>query len=173
MDKYVPDIYQESIFTINYDQLLERGIKCLLFDLDNTLVKVKEKVPSDKVKDLFDKLKAKGFKIVIFSNSPRKRVRLFKNALEVDCCPFACKPFSRKFLSVIKIYDLKFSEVAIIGDSIMDDIYGGNKVGITTILINQLASKEFLIASLKRKREKNILKKLRDQNLFTKGRYYE
>lgn len=173
MDKYVPDIYQESIFTINYDQLLERGIKCLLFDLDNTLVKVKEKVPSDKVKDLFDKLKAKGFKIVIFSNSPRKRVRLFKNALEVDCCPFACKPFSRKFLSVIKIYDLKFSEVAIIGDSIMDDIYGGNKVGITTILINQLAPKEFLIASLKRKREKNILKKLRDQNLFTKGRYYE
>lgn len=173
MDKYVPDIYQESIFTINYDQLLERGIKCLLFDLDNTLVKVKEKVPSDKVKDLFDKLKAKGFKIVIFSNSPRKRVRLFKNALEVDCCPFACKPFSRKFLSVIKIYELKFSEVAIIGDSIMDDIYGGNKVGITTILINQLAPKEFLIASLKRKREKNILKKLRDQNLFTKGRYYE
>lgn len=173
MDRYVPDIYQESIFTINYDQLLERGIKCLLFDLDNTLVRVKETVPSEKVKDLFDKLKAKGFKIIIFSNSPRKRVCLFKNALEVDCCPFACKPFSRKFLSVIKIYDLKFSEVAIIGDSIMDDIYGGNKVGITTILINQLASKEFFIASLKRKKENRVLKKLRDKNLFTKGRYYE
>ncbi len=173
MDKYVPDIYQESIFTINYDQLLDRGIKCLLFDLDNTLVRVKEKAPSQKVKDLFDKLKAKGFKIIIFSNSPKKRVRLFKNALEVDCCPFACKPFSRKFLSVIKIYELKFSEVAIIGDSIMDDIYGGNKVGITTILINQLAPKEFLIAGLKRKREHRILKKLRDQGLFTKGRYYE
>lgn len=173
MEKYVPDIYQESVFTINYDQLLERGIKCLLFDLDNTLVKVREKIPSEKVKKLFDELKAKGFKIIIFSNSPKKRVRLFKNALEVDCCPFACKPFSRKFLSVIKVYELKFSEVAIIGDSIMDDIYGGNKVGITTILIDQLAPKEFFVAGLKRKREHKVLKKLRDRNLFTKGRYYE
>ena len=55
----------------------------------------------------------------------------------------------------------------------MDDIYGGNKVGITTILIDQLAPKEFIIASLKRKRERKIIKKLRDNNLFSKESYYE
>ena len=173
MDKYVPDIYQKNIYTINYSQLLSRGIKCLLFDLDNTLVPVKEKVPSKEVKDLFDKLKNMGFKIIIFTNSPSKRAKPFKNILEVDCCPFACKPFSRKFLSVIKVYNLKFSEVAMIGDSIMDDIYGGNKVGITTILIDQLAPKEFFIAHLKRLRENKVVKKLRDMNLFKRGNYYE
>ena len=131
------------------------------------------KTPSEDVKNLFDKLKKMGFKIIIFTNSRSKRAKPFKNILGVDCCPFACKPFSKKFLSIIKVYDLKFSEVAIIGDSMMDDIYGGNKVGITTILIDQLAPKEFIIASLKRKRERKIIKKLRDNNLFSKESYYE
>ena len=173
MEKYVPDIYQKSIYTINYDQLYSQGIRCLLFDLDNTLVPVKETVPSDKVKELFDRLKKMGFKIIIFTNSTSKRARPFKNILGVDCCPFACKPFSKKFLSIIKVYNLQFSEVAIIGDSMMDDICGGNKVGITTILIEQLESKEFFIASLKRKREKTIIKKLKENKLFCKGSYYE
>ena len=173
MEKYVPDIYQKNIFDINYDDLYTKGIRCLLFDLDNTLVPVKIKEPSEEVKELFEKLKAKGFKLIIFSNSPKKRVSIFKNILGVDCCPFACKPFARKFLSIIKIYNLKFSEVAIIGDSMMDDIYGGNNVGITTILIEQLEQKEYFIASLKRRKERKIQKKLRDNNLFTKGRYYE
>jgi HAD superfamily phosphatase (TIGR01668 family) len=173
MDKYVPDMYRKSIFDVNYDLLSSRGIKCLLFDLDNTLALISEKKPRKEVIELFNRLKEKGFKIIIFTNSPSKRVKPFKNILEVDCCPFACKPFSRKFLSIIKIYNLQFSEIAIIGDSMMDDIYGGNKVGITTILIERLGNKEFFIAALKRKREKRIIKKLTENNLFVKGKYYE
>lgn len=173
MEKYVPDIYQKSIYTINYDSLYSRGIKCLLFDLDNTIAPLKEKSPNAKVKKLFDKLKKKGFKIVIFSNSPSMRVRPFKDTLEVDCCTNARKPSSRKFLSVIKLYKYNFSEVAIIGDSMIDDIAGGNGVGITTILVNRLAKKEYPLAWLKRKYEKRVIKKLRDKDLFIKGRYYE
>jgi HAD superfamily (subfamily IIIA) phosphatase, TIGR01668 len=173
MEKYVPDIYQKSIYAINYDSLLSRGIKCLLFDLDNTIAPVTEKGPSDKVKELFDDLKEKGFKIIIFSNSARIRVRPFKDELEVDCCASARKPRPDKFLSVIKIYGYNFSEVAIIGDSIMDDIVGGNGVGITTILINPIGKKEFPFAKIRRWKENKIVKKLRDNDLFTKGRYYE
>lgn len=173
MEKYVPDIYQKSIHTINYDSLLSRGIKCLLFDLDNTLAPITEKTPNEKVKELFNELKEKGFKIIIFSNSPKMRVRPFKDELEVDCCACAKKPKPDKFLSVIKIYGYNFSEVAIIGDSMMDDIVGGNGVGITTILINQIGKREYPLAWFRRQKEKKIIKKLRDNNLFTKGRYYE
>ena len=173
MEKYVPDIYQKSIYKIDYDQLYARGIRCLLFDLDNTLVPITEHKPNDQIKDLFDSLKAKGFKLVLFSNSLKKRLRPFKNGLEVDCCALAFKPHPRKFLSVIKVYDLKFSEVAIIGDSMTDDIYGGINVGITTILVNPIGKKEFFFAKLRRYKERRIMKKLRDYNLFTQGRYYE
>ena len=32
LEKFVPDIYQKSIYDINYDTLKKRGIKCLIFD---------------------------------------------------------------------------------------------------------------------------------------------
>lgn len=173
VEKFVPDIYQKDIFSINYDRLYSRGIRCLLFDLDNTLVLVTDKKPNKKIKDLFDSLKKKGFKLIIFSNSPSKRLQPFKDKLVVDICPFACKPLPKKFLSIIKVYNLAFSEIAIIGDSMMDDIYGGNNVGITTILVERLGKKEFFIASIKRKIEKLVLKRLRKNKLFIKGNYYE
>ena len=34
MDLFVPDMYQKSIYTINYKKLKKQGIKCLLFDLN-------------------------------------------------------------------------------------------------------------------------------------------
>ena len=45
MEKYIPDMYQKSIYAIDYDKLIKRGIKCLLFDLDNTITPVKMKTP--------------------------------------------------------------------------------------------------------------------------------
>ena len=38
MEKYIPDMYKLNIFNINYELLKEKGIKCLLFDLDNTIL---------------------------------------------------------------------------------------------------------------------------------------
>ena len=63
LEKFVPDIYQKSIYTINYDSLLLRGVKCLLFDLDNTLVPITEKRPDNKIKDLFSELKEKVLRL--------------------------------------------------------------------------------------------------------------
>lgn len=171
MEKYIPDIYQKSIYTINYDVLLLRGIKCLLFDLDNTIAPVNIKSPSKKTKELFDELKSKGFKIIIFSNSGKTRVKPFKDELDVDCCAKAGKPFKKKFLKVLEEYEV--NETAMIGDQLLTDIKGGNNVGITTILINPIGTKETIFTKFNRQIEKIILKKLRCNNLFIKGKYYE
>lgn len=173
MENYIPDIYQKSIYTIDYQKLLNRGIKCLLFDLDNTLVPASIKIPNKKIKDLFNELKEKGFKIILFSNSPKKRLKIFKDELEVDCCASAFKPFSRKFLAILKAYNYNVSEVAIIGDQLLTDILGGNKVGITTILINPVSAKDAFVTKLMRHYEKRIIRKLRSNNLFTRGKYYD
>jgi hypothetical protein len=173
MEKFIPDIYQKSIYTIDYQKLQNRGIKCLLFDLDNTLVPASIKVPNKKIKDLFNELKEKGFKIILFSNSPKKRLKPFKDELEVDCCASACKPFSKKFLAVLDNYDYNVSEVAIIGDQLLTDVLGGNKVGITTILINQVSPKDSFSTKIMRFYEKRIIRKLRSKNLFARGKYYD
>ena len=92
MNYFYPDAYQKSIYTINYDKLKENGIKCLLFDLDNTCVPYTDRVPNKKLKDLFNKLDSMGFKVIIFSNSPKNRLEPFKKELKVDCCAKAGKP---------------------------------------------------------------------------------
>ena len=173
MEKYIPDMYQQSIYTIDYQKLLDKGIKCILFDLDNTLVPVTDRKPTKKLKELFDDLKDKGFKLIIFSNSHKKRLKPFKEELNVDCCASAKKPCKEKFLLVLREYHYNVTEVAIIGDQILTDIVGGNRVGILTVLTNPISNKDFFVTKFNRFREKRIMKKLRDNNLFSKGRYYE
>ena len=172
MELYVPDIYQENIYKINYDNLLSRGIKCLFFDLDNTLVKIKETLPNEETKKLFDDLKKKGFKILITSNSIKVRVKPFAEELKIDYISNCKKPNIEKIEEYIKSSKFGLDEIAIIGDSMMDDVVCGNTIGITTILLDQIGKMEFPIARLKRIKEKRLQKKLRDKNLFTKGRYY-
>ena len=52
-------------------------------------------------------------------------------------------------------------------------IKGGNKLGLTTILVNPVGTKERFITKINRFFEKRILRKLRDNDLFAKGKYYE
>ena len=173
MEIYIPDIYQKSIYAIDYQKLIDRGIKCLLFDLDNTLVPISDKAPNQKLKNFFKKLKSMGFKVVIFSNSNKHRLLPLKNELEVDCSASSHKPRPNKFLQVLRIYGSSISEVAIIGDQLLTDVVGGNRVGITTILVNPISTKDFFWTRFSRKKEARIMKKLRDNDLFAKGRYYE
>ena len=57
MSKFFPDMYQKSIYDIDYKKLKHNGIKCILFDLDNTLVPPNENKPNKKIHDLIDNLK--------------------------------------------------------------------------------------------------------------------
>lgn len=173
MEKYVPDMYQKSIYTIDYQKLYDRGIRCILFDLDNTMVPINIKEPNKKLKDLFDELKEKGYKLIIFSNSNKKRVDPFKQYLDVDSYPFALKPFLKNFNKVLNTYHYKEDQIAIIGDQMITDIAGGNKIGITTVLVNPISNKDKIFTKINRIREKHIMVQLRNNNLFVKGRYYE
>lgn len=173
MELYVPDIYKKSINTIDYNKLKTRGIKCILFDLDNTLVPYTEKVPSKKNKELFKKIKDLGFKVIIFSNSGKKRLKPFKEELDVDCYYRCFKPSPKKFEQVLKEYKYNQSEVAIVGDQMLTDVLGGNRVGITTILVNPVCKKDFIITKFNRRKEKKVIKKLSKLDLFYKGRYYD
>jgi HAD superfamily phosphatase (TIGR01668 family) len=173
LEKFIPDIYQKSIFTIDYKKLKNRGIKCIIFDVDNTLAPITIFKPTRKVKDLIEHLKEIGFRVVIMSNASKKRLIQFKEVLEVDCAASSKKPFRFKFNRVLKEYNYKVNEVAIIGDQLVTDIFGGNRVGITTILINPISSKDRFITNITRFFENIIVKKAMKKQVFARGNYYE
>lgn len=173
MEQFMPDIYQKSIYTIDYQKLWNCGIRCLLFDLDNTLVPASIKIPNKKIKELFQELREKGFTIILFSNSGKKRLKAFKDELGVDALASAKKPMAKSYLRIMKEYHFTVSEVAAIGDQLLTDIWGGNKVGITTILINPVSKKDFFATRINRRIEHYIMNSLRNKDLFMKGKYYD
>ena len=67
MSLFKPTIYKKDIFNIDYNNLKEKGIKCLVFDLDNTLGLIDNKKCPRKTKKLLKELK-KDFLILICSN---------------------------------------------------------------------------------------------------------
>ena len=81
--RFLPSMYKKNIFEINYELLKKNGIKCLLFDVDNTISPAKERKLCDKTKKLFDKLK-NDFKIILFSNNIEKRIRKFSSFYDVE-----------------------------------------------------------------------------------------
>ena len=174
MNNFIPDMYQKSIYHIDYDKLKDDGIKCLLFDLDNTCVPFKDKEPNKKLIELFEMLKDMDFKIIIFSNAVKKRVAPFKKVLDVDCLARAHKPRSASFLKILKLFGYNLSEVAIIGDQLYKDILGGNRVGIKTILVNPMSKDDMFFTKLIfRRLEKRKYAYLKRKDLLVRGRYYE
>lgn len=170
---FVPDMYQKSIYTIDYNKLKTSGIKCIIFDLDNTISPTTLSKPTKKLKVFFTKLKHMGFKCIILSNSGKKRVEPFKNELAVDAGASSKKPRKDKYLKIMENYKFSPSEIAAVGDQLLTDIYGANKLGLTSVLVNQMGAKDFFNSTFNRMMEKIIFRFLKSKDLFCRGRYYD
>lgn len=171
--KFLPDMYQKSVYSINYENLKNAGIKIVLFDLDNTITPISGTEPSKKIKDLFEEIKKIGLKPIIMSNSGMKRVEPFKDGLFVDAACSSLKPLKRKYKKILNIYNVKPSEVAAVGDQLLTDVLGANRMGITSILVNQIGTSDFKCTKLNRIIENAIIKHYTKKGVFKKGEYYE
>lgn len=173
MKYFVPDIYQKSVFAINYNKLWKSGIKCLIFDLDNTLASIKEDLPNKKVKELFVELNEIGFKIIIMSNSGKERVEPFKDHLNVDAACKSFKPLKNKYRKILKTYGLKDIEIAAVGDQLLTDIFGANRMGFTSILVNPLSEEDFKATRINRIIEKKLYRMFAKKGIFEIGKYHD
>lgn len=172
-EKFIPDIYQKSIYYINYDKLYKKGVRCILFDLDNTISPCYIHKPTKRLKKLFDELKDKGFKIIIMSNAPKYKIEPFKTYLCVDACAFSLKPNKNKYERIMSKFKYKYTEIAAVGDQLLTDIYGANKLDLTSILVNPLTDHDHTITFANRMIEKIIYNRLNSKDLFVRGKYYE
>lgn len=166
---YKPTIYAKDIFNINYHKLKENGIKVLLFDIDNTIAKTNEKIPSKEIIDLIKELK-KDFTIFILTNAIPARAKRFAKSLNIKAYYLSWKPLSTNYKRIIKSYNLDKKHIAAIGDQIYTDIKGANKLGIISILVNPVSKRESIFTKINRIKEKNLIKKTK---IITRGEYYE
>ena len=168
MGRFKPEMYCKSVFDIKYDVLKEKGIKVLIFDLDNTIMTYDETVPRDGVVSLFEKL-SKDFKVFIASNNKEKRVKRIGKYMNVHAFYSVVKPTKKVKKLLLHKYDVKMNEVAIIGDQVVTDIFMGNRLHMHTILVDPLGERDLKITYFNRWLEKRIMKRIK----LKRGEYYD
>ncbi len=173
LDKFVPDMHAQSIHRINYEKLASIGIKCIIFDLDNTIAPINVKTPPKEAIELMFKIKDLGMRPILMSNSGKTRVEPFRNGLEIDSCASAKKPLSKNYKKILSIYKMTPEQIACVGDQFLTDILGANKMGMTSILVNPISKKDHAATWFNRIIEKIIIFILEKRDLFKKGKYYD
>lgn len=135
LDKLKPYKCYQSIFDIDYDDLLSSGKSVIFFDIDNTIGSYADDVPCKETIQLFSDLKAKGLLIYLWSNSPLARVRRYGEALGLPYLSKANKPFLGKIRKFILANEIDLTSAICVGDQIMTDCILASKLGLQCILV--------------------------------------
>ena len=168
MSKFIPNMYVKNIFEIDYKKLKDRDIKVLLFDFDNTIIEKGNNVIDKKTLKFLNSLKS-DFIIYVVSNSLNKsKLNLVCSKLDLPYIGNARKPFKSGYKK-LKFKSIKNEQIAMIGDQLITDVWGANKMGYFSILIDPITNNEHIWTKVNRVFERIIQKK----NHIERGKYYD
>lgn len=114
----------------------EHGIGGIILDVDETLRKDMMQIP-DCNKQWIEFMKQE-FKVVILSNGYDGKIKKFANDRGIDYISFAKKPLSKGMKTACTKMGLEPENVLVIGDDIITDIYGGNRCGMLTAIVEDV-----------------------------------
>lgn len=159
--KLTPCLMVESLPDISLDLLWEKGVRGLIIDLDNTLVPWGGFEIPPPAEAWLREAQEQGFKIFLVSNALEERVNHFRENLDIPGVSRAQKPRRGAFRLALSQMGLEKNQVAVVGDQIFTDVWGGNRLGLFTILVSPVDDKELFFTRLVRRLEKRVLKRLK------------
>ncbi len=166
MKLFVPNYYTENIYTMDLNRLKENNIEMIYIDLDNTLMGWDERGVSETLRNRILEMKEAGFSVCIISNNNGERVADVANALNLPYVSGAMKPFIFKLKRKMKENHIDKKHAALIGDQLFTDMAAGNRLGVYTVLVKPIRSKEFFVTTFNRKLERKFLEKLKRDGLL-------
>jgi len=153
-----PDCVFDGIEYIDFDFLREHNLKGILLDIDNTLIDM-SKILEQPIIDWVNDAKNQGFKVAILSNSNKlNKIIPISQALGIDYISFAKKPAKSGYLKAAKLLNLPVENICMIGDQVLTDVWGANKVNMFSIYVKPINKKEYWYTAWKRPIESMILK---------------
>ena len=175
--KFIPKFCVESIYDIDFIKLYEEGKRFILSDVDNTLIPYDVSFADDKLRDLFKTISNIGFKLIFVSNNSNvNRIRNFSNDLNISFVTKSKKPLKFGLKKALKKIGCTDKSLAVtIGDQIMTDVLGSNRMKVECILVRPLKkSSEKWYTKINRKMEKHVLKRIKkyDVNIYNKIEEY-
>lgn len=156
LEKFYPDEYLDSTYTIDFQSWYDRGVRAVLFDIDNTLVP--HGAPADaRAKAFFASLRQMGMKYCLISNNQLPRVKPFAEEVKAFYIENAHKPSKKGYLAAMEKMGTDASNTIFVGDQLFTDVYGAKRCGMTSLLVKPIHPKEEIQIVLKRYLEKIVL----------------
>lgn len=153
---FYPKRQIDSAYDIPYDAFYKKGIRGVIFDVDNTLVP--HGAPADeRARELFKRLRAIGFETCLMSNNKEPRVASFAAVVDSRYLFKAGKPGIRGYKRAMELMGTDRSTTLFAGDQLFTDIYGANRAGIYSILVKPIHPAEEIQIVLKRYLERIVL----------------
>ena len=147
------------MYTLEPNDLLNKGINTILCDLDNTIVPYFANVPDENATALVNKMQNAGLKFFILSNNHEPRVSLFCSKLNnVEYSFETGKPGTKKLKIFIEKHGLDINKCIIVGDQLLTDCLMANNIGMKSLLVEPACKGDLLITKPNRFFDKRIRK---------------
>lgn len=154
-----PDYNLKNVYEINFEDLKQQGIKCLMFDLDSTVMVSKSANFLPETVEWFNSF-IKDFEIAIISNN--KNENYINNAAKIAPCKVigkANKPNPKVMKDYLDSINITPQEAVMIGDRPLTDILAGKLLGCKTILVGSINPTENLPTKFVRAIERSTIRK--------------
>lgn len=140
MRLFRPRELASSIFGIDFARLYREGKRVVLFDLDNTLGRRWPKRLDPDVVRLLENLKRMGFQVGILTNRRKSNGDQVIEHLAQDypLLHRAGKPSKKGFLQLLKEFDALPREAVMVGDRLLTDVFGANRLEIYSVRIRRV-----------------------------------
>lgn len=153
---FYPDVYLDSAYEIDYEALYQKGLRGVIFDIDNTLVP--HGAPADERSiALFERLRGIGFESVLLSNNKEPRVKTFNDKVHSRYLYKAGKPGKKGYLKAMELMDTGPDTTLFVGDQLFTDVWGAKRAGMLTYLVKPIHPKEEIQIVIKRRLEWIVL----------------
>lgn len=149
-----PTLRLTDVTAIDPLWLKDKGIKGLIFDMDDTLIPWFKPRLIPAIKEKVVGLKEAGFQGFILSNSLlKKHVTQIAGQLKLPYLGKAKKPRTDGFEQALKQMGLTRNQVIVVGDRPLTDLLGAKRMGMKSILVDGVGQKEFFLRRWLRKLE--------------------
>lgn len=149
-----PCLAVNTLYDIELDELKQRGIRGIVFDLDNTIIPWNSSDLCPEVLAWLNDLVCQDFKLCLVSNNGNRRVRQIAGQCGIPFVARALKPSRTGFRQAAQVMNLSPEAIAVVGDQLFTDVLGGNRLGMFTIWVQPLTNQEFIGTKVTRQLEK-------------------
>ncbi len=147
----IPNLYMKLLSDVDFVDLYNRGIRMVLFDIDNTLTVHGSKECDKYAREQISRARQAGMNCFLLSNAREARAKNYSESLGVVAIPRARKPSTKGIIAAMKMKPgIVESQIAIIGDQLLTDILAGNRAKVFTILLDTISKKESIFLQIKR-----------------------